>query len=183
MWDAMQTQQLKVVELKPVTKDYREAAERFLKTTRLLKHEKASTTQQSSYMRAANFGNGMNFAVNASYSAHNIHYKRDVDGKKYMHMARVLVGECSQEDQLLQQQKVLATLWICLIAQLITGGDTSCTSEDWKNFAHYWMCNNSVALNWKTLLFKAQVRDLEEDNSSCSDAREVTALVKKNKSG
>lgn len=40
MWEAMQTQQLKVVELKPETKDYREAAERFLMTTRLLKHEK-----------------------------------------------------------------------------------------------------------------------------------------------
>lgn len=63
------------------------------------------------------------------------------------------------------------------------GGDTSCTSEDWKNFAHYWMCNNSVALNWKTFLFKAQVWDLEEDNSSCSNVREVMALVKKNKSG
>lgn len=48
-------------------------------------------------MPAANFGNGMNFAVNASYSAHYIHYKPDVDGKKYMHMAQVLVGECSQE--------------------------------------------------------------------------------------
>nr|XP_047928260.1 protein mono-ADP-ribosyltransferase PARP15-like isoform X1 [Anser cygnoides] len=45
---------------------------------------------------AANFGNGMNFAVNASYSAHDAYSKPDVDGKKYMYVARVLVGECSQ---------------------------------------------------------------------------------------
>lgn len=32
-WDDKQNQQLKVVELKPETKDYREVAERFLKTS------------------------------------------------------------------------------------------------------------------------------------------------------
>ncbi|NXS16895.1 PAR14 polymerase, partial [Mystacornis crossleyi] len=45
---------------------------------------------------AANFGNGTYFAVNASYSAHDTYSKPDVDGKKYMYLARVLVGEYSQ---------------------------------------------------------------------------------------
>ncbi|NWV47621.1 PAR14 polymerase, partial [Daphoenositta chrysoptera] len=45
---------------------------------------------------AANFGNGSYFAVNASYSAHDTYSKPDVNGKKYMYLARVLVGEYSQ---------------------------------------------------------------------------------------
>ncbi|RMC18752.1 hypothetical protein DUI87_04648 [Hirundo rustica rustica] len=44
---------------------------------------------------AANFGNGTYFAVNASYSANDIYSKPDVNGKKYMYLARVLVGEYS----------------------------------------------------------------------------------------
>lgn len=44
---------------------------------------------------AANFGNGTYFAVNASYSAHDLYSKPDVNGKKYMYLARVLVGEYS----------------------------------------------------------------------------------------
>ncbi|XP_035188306.1 protein mono-ADP-ribosyltransferase PARP14-like isoform X1 [Oxyura jamaicensis] len=142
-WDDMQNQQLKVVELKPETKEYKEVAERFLKTTQLLKIEKIEriqnpflwktyqikkrqmaeknvngenekllfhgTSKESvtlinntgfnrSYagMHAANFGNGTYFAVNACYSAHDTYSKPDVDGKKYMYMARVLVGEYSQ---------------------------------------------------------------------------------------
>ncbi|NXC07344.1 PAR14 polymerase, partial [Orthonyx spaldingii] len=47
-------------------------------------------------MHAANFGNGTYFAVNASYSASDIYSKPDVDGRKYMYLARVLVGEYSQ---------------------------------------------------------------------------------------
>ncbi|NXJ23476.1 PAR14 polymerase, partial [Dicrurus megarhynchus] len=47
-------------------------------------------------MHAANFGNGMYFAVNASYSAHDTYSKPDVNGRKYMYLARVLVGEYSQ---------------------------------------------------------------------------------------
>ncbi|NXB09077.1 PAR14 polymerase, partial [Cnemophilus loriae] len=46
-------------------------------------------------MHAANFGNGTYFAVNASYSAHSTYSKPDVNGKKYMYLARVLVGEYS----------------------------------------------------------------------------------------
>ncbi|NWV35477.1 PAR14 polymerase, partial [Grantiella picta] len=45
---------------------------------------------------AANFGNGTYFAVNANYSASDTYSKPDVDGKKYMYLARVLVGEYSQ---------------------------------------------------------------------------------------
>ncbi|XP_067405693.1 protein mono-ADP-ribosyltransferase PARP14-like [Emydura macquarii macquarii] len=44
-------------------------------------------------MNAAYFGNGTYFAVNASYSAQDTYSKPDVDGKKYMYLARVLVGE------------------------------------------------------------------------------------------
>ncbi|NXY63930.1 PAR14 polymerase, partial [Callaeas wilsoni] len=44
---------------------------------------------------AANFGNGTYFAVNASYSASDTYSKPDVNGKKYMYLARVLVGEYS----------------------------------------------------------------------------------------
>ncbi|NXM44311.1 PAR14 polymerase, partial [Gymnorhina tibicen] len=47
-------------------------------------------------MHAANFGNGTYFAVNASYSAHDTYSKPDANGKKYMYLARVLVGEYSQ---------------------------------------------------------------------------------------
>lgn len=47
-------------------------------------------------MHAANFGNGTYFAVNASYSAHDTYSKPDVNGRKYMYLARVLVGEYSQ---------------------------------------------------------------------------------------
>ncbi|KYO18144.1 poly [ADP-ribose] polymerase 14 isoform A [Alligator mississippiensis] len=43
-------------------------------------------------MNAANFGNGTYFAVNASYSAHDTYSKPDGNGKKYMYLARVLVG-------------------------------------------------------------------------------------------
>lgn len=42
---------------------------------------------------AAVFGNGSYFAVNAIYSANDTYSKPDVDGKKYMYLARVLVGE------------------------------------------------------------------------------------------
>lgn len=45
---------------------------------------------------AANFGNGTYFAVNANYSASDTYSKPDADGKKYMYLARVLVGEYSQ---------------------------------------------------------------------------------------
>ncbi|NXH18615.1 PAR14 polymerase, partial [Bucco capensis] len=47
-------------------------------------------------MHAAHYGNGTYFAVNASYSAHDAYSKPDADGKKYMYLARVLVGEYSQ---------------------------------------------------------------------------------------
>ncbi|NXB17225.1 PAR14 polymerase, partial [Rhagologus leucostigma] len=47
-------------------------------------------------MHAAHFGNGTYFAVNASYSAQDIYSKPDMNGKKYMYLARVLVGEYSQ---------------------------------------------------------------------------------------
>ncbi|NWZ42339.1 PAR14 polymerase, partial [Brachypodius atriceps] len=46
-------------------------------------------------MHAANFGNGTYFAVNANYSANDLYSKPDVNGRKYMYLARVLVGEYS----------------------------------------------------------------------------------------
>uniref|UniRef100_A0A8C3BJI8 Poly [ADP-ribose] polymerase n=1 Tax=Cairina moschata TaxID=8855 RepID=A0A8C3BJI8_CAIMO len=142
-WDDMQNLQVRVVELKPETKEYKEVSERFLKTSQHLKIEKIeriqnpflwktyqmkkrqmankningdnekllfhgtskesltlinSTGFNRSYagVHAANYGNGTYFAVHASYSAHDTYSKPDVDGKKYMYMARVLVGEYSQ---------------------------------------------------------------------------------------
>ncbi|XP_010183675.1 PREDICTED: poly [ADP-ribose] polymerase 14-like [Mesitornis unicolor] len=47
-------------------------------------------------IHAANFGNGTYFAVNAKYSASDVYSKPDANGKKYMYLARVLVGEYSQ---------------------------------------------------------------------------------------
>ncbi|KAM9010019.1 protein mono-ADP-ribosyltransferase PARP14 [Ara ararauna] len=47
-------------------------------------------------MHAAYFGNGTYFAVKASYSAGAMYSAPDTDGKKYMYLARVLVGEYSQ---------------------------------------------------------------------------------------
>uniref|UniRef100_A0A8B9QS88 Poly [ADP-ribose] polymerase n=1 Tax=Anas platyrhynchos TaxID=8839 RepID=A0A8B9QS88_ANAPL len=142
-WDDMQNLQVRVVELKPETKEYKEVAERFMKTSQHLKIEKIEriqnpclwktyqikkhqmavkntngdnekllfhgTSKESlplingtgfnrSYagMHAANYGNGTYFAVHASYSAHDAYSKPDVNGKKYMYVARVLVGEYSQ---------------------------------------------------------------------------------------
>ncbi|NXG59232.1 PAR14 polymerase, partial [Hemiprocne comata] len=141
-WDDMQNQQLKVVELRPETSEYKDVQERFLKTCQSFKIEKIErvqnpyfwkvyqikkremdnkngnrnnekllfhgTSQESltlinnrgfnrSYagMHAANYGNGTYFAVDAAYSAHDIYSKPDANGKKYMYMARVLVGEYS----------------------------------------------------------------------------------------
>ncbi|XP_033917927.1 protein mono-ADP-ribosyltransferase PARP14 isoform X2 [Melopsittacus undulatus] len=47
-------------------------------------------------MHAAHFGNGTYFAVKASYSANATYSTPDIDGKKYMYLARVLVGEYSR---------------------------------------------------------------------------------------
>ncbi|XP_074857419.1 protein mono-ADP-ribosyltransferase PARP14-like [Carettochelys insculpta] len=44
-------------------------------------------------MNAACYGKGTYFAVNANYSAQDTYSKPDVNGKKYMYLARVLVGE------------------------------------------------------------------------------------------
>ncbi|KAH0621327.1 hypothetical protein JD844_022484 [Phrynosoma platyrhinos] len=70
---------------------------------RLLFHGTASTSLtlinnsgfNRSYagMHAAAYGNGTYFAVNASYSAHDTYSKPDANRKKYMYLARVLVGE------------------------------------------------------------------------------------------
>ncbi|NWW54856.1 PAR14 polymerase, partial [Pedionomus torquatus] len=142
-WDDMQNQRLKIVELKPETREYRDVQERFMKTCqslkiakieriqnpyfwkayqikkremdnknghtnneRLLFHgtNKESLTLINNYgfnrsyagMHAASFGNGTYFAVQASYSANDTYSKPDVDGKKYMYLARVLVGEYAQ---------------------------------------------------------------------------------------
>ncbi|NXR93835.1 PAR14 polymerase, partial [Hypocryptadius cinnamomeus] len=141
-WDPMENEQLKIVELKPGSREYKDVQERFLQTCQLYKIEKIErvqnqylwknyqikkceidkkngnknnerllfhgTSQESltlinkqgfnrSYagMNAANFGNGTYFAVNASYSANNHYSKPDLNGKKYMYLARVLVGEYS----------------------------------------------------------------------------------------
>lgn len=142
-WDDMQNQRLKIVELKPETREYRDVQGRFLKTSRSLKIEKIERIQNPFFwkayqikkremdnkngnrnnerflfhgtskesltlinnhgfnrsyagMHAANFGNGTYFAVNASYSASDTYSKPDANGRKYMYLARVLVGEYSQ---------------------------------------------------------------------------------------
>ncbi|NXY17710.1 PAR14 polymerase, partial [Atrichornis clamosus] len=142
-WDDMQNERLKMVELRPETREYKDVQERFLQTCQSSKIEKIERVQNPflwktyqikkcemdnkngnrnnerllfhgtskesltlinnrgfnrSYagIHAANFGNGTYFAVNASYSAHDTYSKPDVNGKKYMYLARVLVGEYSQ---------------------------------------------------------------------------------------
>nr|XP_009491491.1 PREDICTED: poly [ADP-ribose] polymerase 14 [Pelecanus crispus] len=142
-WDDMQNQRLKIVELKPETREYRDVQEKFLQTCQSLKIEKIERVQNPFFWKAyqikkremdnkngttnnerllfhgtskesltlinnqgfnrsyagvhaANFGNGTYFAVNASYSASDTYSKPDVHGKKYMYLARVLVGEYSQ---------------------------------------------------------------------------------------
>ncbi|NXD19774.1 PAR14 polymerase, partial [Spelaeornis formosus] len=141
-WDSMENERLKIVELKPDSREYKDVQERFLQTCQSYKIEKIErvqnlyfwknyqikkcemdkkngdrnnerllfhgTSQESltfinnhgfnrSYagMHAANFGNGTYFAVNASYSANDLYSKPDANGKKYMYLARVLVGEYS----------------------------------------------------------------------------------------
>ncbi|NXS47673.1 PAR14 polymerase, partial [Balaeniceps rex] len=142
-WDDMQNQRLKIVELKPETREYKDVQEKFLQTCQSLKIEKIERVQNPFFwkayqikkremdnkngnrinekllfhgtskesltlinnhgfnrsyagMHAANFGNGTYFAVHASYSAGDTYSKPDVHGKKYMYLARVLVGEYSQ---------------------------------------------------------------------------------------
>ncbi|KAL2302153.1 hypothetical protein Nmel_009570 [Mimus melanotis] len=142
MWDPMENERVKIVELKPDSREYKDVQERFLQTCQSFKIEKIErvqnrylwknyqikkcemdkkngdrnnerllfhgTSQESlplindrgfnrSYagMNAANFGNGTYFAVNAKYSAQDLYSKPDVNGKKYMYLARVLVGEYS----------------------------------------------------------------------------------------
>ncbi|XP_032920371.1 protein mono-ADP-ribosyltransferase PARP14-like isoform X2 [Catharus ustulatus] len=141
-WDPMENERVKIVELKPDSKEYKDVQEKFLQTCQSFKIEKIErvqnrylwksyqikkcemdqkngdknnerllfhgTSQESltfindhgfyrSYagMHAPNFGNGTYFAVNASYSAYDIYSKPDANGKKYMYLARVLVGEYS----------------------------------------------------------------------------------------
>ncbi|NXS31108.1 PAR14 polymerase, partial [Pomatostomus ruficeps] len=141
-WDTMENEQLKIVELKPDSEEYKDVQEKFLRTCQSFKIEKIERVQNSylwkayqikkcemdkkngnrnnerllfhgtskesltlinnrgfnrSYagMHAANYGNGTYFAVNANYSANDIYSKPDVDGKKYVYLARVLVGEYS----------------------------------------------------------------------------------------
>ncbi|NXC45750.1 PAR14 polymerase, partial [Penelope pileata] len=142
-WDDMQNEQLRVVQLKPDTKDYKQVEASFLKTCQSLKIEKIERVQNSYLWKAyqikkrqmddkngnrnnekflfhgtsvgslplinscgfnrgyagahaACYGNGTYFAVNASYSASDTYSKPDANGKKYMYLARVLVGEYSQ---------------------------------------------------------------------------------------
>ncbi|OPJ79795.1 poly [ADP-ribose] polymerase 14 [Patagioenas fasciata monilis] len=139
-WDDMQNQRLKIVKLKPETREYRDVQEKFLKTCHSFRIEKIERIQNPFFwkayqikkcemdnkngnrnnerllfhgtnkesldlinnhgfnrsyagMHAANFGNGTYFAVNANYSAHDTYSRPDVDGKKHMYLARVLVGE------------------------------------------------------------------------------------------
>ncbi|CAN8218485.1 unnamed protein product [Coccothraustes coccothraustes] len=141
-WDPMENEQLKIVEIKPDSGEYKDVKVRFLQTCPLFRIEKIErvqnqylwknyqikkceidkkngnrnnerllfhgTSQESltlinrqgfnrSYagLHAASFGNGTYFAVNASYSAHDQYSMPDMNGKKYMYLARVLVGEYS----------------------------------------------------------------------------------------
>ncbi|NXA09458.1 PAR14 polymerase, partial [Sapayoa aenigma] len=142
-WDDMQNELVKVVEVKPETREYRDVQEKFLQTCQSFRIEKIERIQNPFFwkayqikkremdnknghrnnerllfhgtskesltlinyhgfnrsyagMHAANFGNGTYFAVNANYSAIDIYSKPDTDGKKYMYLARVLVGEYCQ---------------------------------------------------------------------------------------
>ncbi|NXU15688.1 PAR14 polymerase, partial [Pardalotus punctatus] len=142
-WDAMESELLKIVEVRPESREYKDVQKKFLRTCQLFKIEKIERIQNTylwknyqikkcemdkkngtiknerllfhgtskeslalinnhgfnrSYAgtHAANFGNGTYFAVNASYSAHDTYSKPDVNGRKYMYLARVLVGEYSQ---------------------------------------------------------------------------------------
>uniref|UniRef100_A0A8C3JQ27 Poly [ADP-ribose] polymerase n=1 Tax=Calidris pygmaea TaxID=425635 RepID=A0A8C3JQ27_9CHAR len=142
-WDDMQNQLLKIVELKPETREYKDVQKKFMETCPSLKIVKIERIQNPYFwktyqikkrqmdskngntnnerllfhgtnkesltlinnrgfdrsyagMHAAAYGNGTYFAVNASYSANDTYSKPDVDGKKYMYLARVLVGEYSQ---------------------------------------------------------------------------------------
>ncbi|NWT00331.1 PAR14 polymerase, partial [Mionectes macconnelli] len=142
-WDSMENERLKIVDLRPETREYRDVQERFLQTCQSFKIEKIERVQNPYFwkayqikkremdnkngntnnerllfhgtsresltlinnrgfdrsyagMHAANFGNGTYFAVNANYSAHDTYSKPDANGKKYMYLARVLVGEYSQ---------------------------------------------------------------------------------------
>lgn len=45
------------------------------------------------FFTAAVYGNGTYFAVDARYSAQDGYSKPDAQGKKYMYLARVLVGD------------------------------------------------------------------------------------------
>ncbi|NXL69843.1 PAR14 polymerase, partial [Leptocoma aspasia] len=141
-WDPMENERLKIVELKPDSREYKDVQERFMQTCLVFRIEKIEriqnlyhwknyqikkcemdkknghsnnerllfhgTSQESltyinkhgfnrSYagMHAANFGKGTYFAVNASYSANDLYSKPDLNGRRYMYLARVLVGEYS----------------------------------------------------------------------------------------
>ncbi|NWV19113.1 PAR14 polymerase, partial [Origma solitaria] len=139
-WDAMENERLKIVEVRPESREYKDVQKKFLRTCQLFKIEKIERIQNTylwknyqikkcemdkkngtrknerllfhgtskeslalinnhgfnrSYAgtHAANFGNGTYFAVNAAYSAHDTYSKPDVNARKYMYLARVLVGE------------------------------------------------------------------------------------------
>ncbi|XP_057286043.1 protein mono-ADP-ribosyltransferase PARP14-like isoform X1 [Pezoporus wallicus] len=121
-WDDMENQRLKIVELRPETREYRDVQKRFLETCQSFKIERIERVQNPYLWKAyqikkcemdnkngnknnerhlfhgttAQFGKGTYFAVKASYSANAIYSTPDMDGKKYMYLARVLVGEYSQ---------------------------------------------------------------------------------------
>ncbi|NWT56883.1 PAR14 polymerase, partial [Erythrocercus mccallii] len=61
----------------------------------LIRINKSGFNRSYAGTHAANFGNGTYFAVNASYSASDLYSKPDANGRKYMYLARVLVGEYS----------------------------------------------------------------------------------------
>ncbi|NXB45478.1 PAR14 polymerase, partial [Leucopsar rothschildi] len=141
-WDPMENERVKIVELKPDSKEYKDVQERFLQTCQSFKIEKIERVQNQYFwknyqikkcemdkkngdrnnerllfhgtseeslplinnhgfnrsyagMHAAHYGNGTYFAVNANYSAHDLYSKPNANGKKYMYLARVLVGEYS----------------------------------------------------------------------------------------
>ncbi|NWY06730.1 PAR14 polymerase, partial [Nothoprocta ornata] len=141
-WDDVQTEQVKIVELKPEMKEYKDVLARFQQTCLSFKIEKIERIQNPYSWKAyqikklemdkkngnrnnerllfhgtsrdsltlinnrgfnrsyagingASYGNGTYFAVNANYSAADTYSKPDAAGKKYMYLARVLVGEYS----------------------------------------------------------------------------------------
>ncbi|XP_052530572.1 protein mono-ADP-ribosyltransferase PARP14-like isoform X4 [Tympanuchus pallidicinctus] len=111
-WDDMQNQQLKIVKLTPDTKDYKEVKERFLKTTPSLnlKIEKLLSMEMELTLLLMP-------AILLTTPTQN----QMPMGRSTCTWLESLLDSIPRghKEQSLQQQRVLATVWICLTVQLI----------------------------------------------------------------